>query len=263
MADTRFVGNKNVDVWWINEGDYVDANSPTATEINTSGIRVTEAMAWDGTTFPAATDSEEQSDLGLWDDANATTRGVANFDAVMNYFKPKNINETTTDYGKVYNEFRKMGLRGILVTRISQLVTTGVIKAATAGDWISVYKSITDGFSLDVEGDDSYKYAITHLPQGFVRINTQVKNASPVTVTRKSAAGAVNPGDKIVLWATLGGHYATQVVEWSVDDPSIGTVSQNGVVTIADDAAAEAELVVTAAHPAASASGTHTITLAA
>ena len=257
MADERFVGNKNVDIWWIDEGDYADANSPTAAEIN-AGVRVTPAVAWDGTSFPAASDSDTDSDLGLWDDANATSMGAMQFDASINYFYPKDLSEGVSDYGKVYQHFRKLGLRGILVTRISQLTASGVVTPAAAGQWISVYKAITDGYQSDFEGDDSYKYAINYLPQGLVKVNTQVKNAGPVVITRVSTAGTVGVGDKVVLRANLGGHYATQVVDWRTSDPAVAAVSQNGVVT----AVAAGSVSITAVHPAATgATVAHAITV--
>lgn len=258
MADERFVGNKNVDLWWIDEGDYANANAPTADEINTDGIRLTPAIAWDGTTFPAAGDSDSDTDLGLWDDANATSRGAMQFDASTNFFYPKDLTEGVTDYGLVYQHFRKLGLRGILVTRISQLSATGVATPAAAGQWVSVYKSITDGYQIDVEGDDSYKYTISYLPQGLVKVYTQVKNPGPPVITRLSTAGSVAAGAKVVLRATLGGHYATQVVDWKSDHPEFASVSQNGVVT----AIASGTANITATHPAATGTATaHVVTV--
>lgn len=256
MADERFVGNKNVDLWWLDEGDYVDADSPTAAEIN-AGLRLTPAVAWDGTTFPGATDSDSDADLGLWDDANATSRGAMQFDASINFFFPKDLTNTTTDYGKVYQQFRKLGLRGILVTRVTQLTATGTVTPAAAGQWISVYKTITDGYQTDLEGDDSYKYAINYLPQGLVRVNTQVKNAAAIAITRLSATGSVAAGAKVVLRAAMGGHYATQVVDWKSSNPTVASVSQNGVVT----AVASGTANITASHPAAPTATAHVVTV--
>lgn len=103
----------------------------TAAEIN-GGIRVTPALGMDGTSFPAAGALDAATDLGLWDDANATFRGAPSFDATLNYFFPKDLTEGVTDYGLVYQHFRKLGLKGVLVTRVTQLAT-GVITAAAAG----------------------------------------------------------------------------------------------------------------------------------
>lgn len=261
MADTRFTGNKNIDVWWIDEGDYANEEALTAAEIN-AGVRVTPALAWDGTSFPAAGDSDAATDLGLWDDANATFRGAPSFDATLNYFFPKDLTEGVTDYGLVYQHFRKLGLKGVLVTRVSQLTATGTITAAAAGQWISVYKSITDGFQTDIEGDDSYKYAITYLPQGYQKVYTQVKNAAAPVVTRLSTAGAVAAGSKVVLRATLGGHYATQAVNWLTSNAAVAQVSQNGVVSVAAGAAPAATCNITCTHPAATGTSTaHVITV--
>lgn len=230
MVDVRFEPNKNVDVWFLLDGTYANANSPTDTEIN-NGIWLNPGVAFANSTFPTATDSSTESDPTLEDESTAVSLGSANFDAVLNMNYPKILTETNSDYGKIYNHFRKLGVKGILVTRISQRSASGVPTLAAAGQWISVYKSITDGWELDIEGDTSYKYTMSYLPQGLVVVNTQVKNTTPITLTNKSASSSLTVGDHAVVWATLGGHYATQAVEWSSSNPNVATVSPNGVVT--------------------------------
>ena len=244
--DQRIASNGNTTVWLIPANGIADYRSPTVAEIN-AGINATPAIAWDGTTFPTASDSDDVDDRSLEDAGNATTRGSAQFEATLNFFHPKVNTDNAGDFGKVYNFLRQPRVPVYVVTRVLQKPTEGAYKAAEAGEWISVYRFISDGWEDDVADDDSYKYAISFLTQGNVAVYTQVKNSSPVTVTNASGSGSLAVGGHAVLRATLGGKRATEVVEWSSSDPKIATVSPNGVVTAVKAGTA----TITATHPAA------------
>lgn len=251
MADLKVSSNGNVTVWLIPVASVSDYRSPTATEINTSGVDVTNAIAWDSTTFPSATDSDDIDDRSLRDKGNATTRGAAQFEATLNFFRPKNNTDTTSDYGIVYNMLRTPGVPLYVVTRVLQ-GTAGVHTDASAGQWISVYRFVSDGWTNDIEGDDSYKYAVGFLTQGEVAVYTQVKNATAPTVTNASGLGATTVGGHVVLRATLGGKRATQVVAWSSTNNAVATVSPNGVVT----GVSAGTTGITCTHPAATGAST-------
>lgn len=245
MADEKVTSNGNIDVWAILATDVADINSPTATEINTDGVRVTEAIAWEGTTFPTASESNDIDDRSLNDRGNATTRGFAQFEATLNFFRPRDVKDTVSDYGKAFQLFKQTRVPILLVTRVAQRVTGGVGSPAAAGQWISVYRFITGSFVDDTEGEDSYKYAVSFMPQGELAINTQVKNATPISLTAASTSVAV--GGHTTIRAVLGGKRATQAVIWNSSDDSVATVSQNGVVTGVSAGSAN----ITATHPAA------------
>lgn len=248
--DTRISANGNVQIWLLPANGIANPDSPTAAEIN-AGLHVTDAIAWDSTTFPTATESEDQDDRSLFDKGNATSRGASQYEAELNFFYPADLSDTVTDYGKAFQFLKTPGVGVYLVVRVLQ-GTSGVYTPAAAGEWISVYKFITDSWTDDIEGDDSNKYAIGFLTQGVSKVYTQVKNATPVTVTNASGTASIDVGEHIVLRAVLGGKRATQVVTWSSSNPSVATVSPNGVVT--GQAVGTAD--ITASHPAASAAST-------
>lgn len=249
MADQKAMSNGYLDVWAVPVAGIVDYRSPTAAEIN-AGIRLTPAIAWDGTTFPASTDSDDVDDRSLEDKGNATTRGAAQFEATINGFYPKNLNENLTDYGKMFTFFRVPRVPVYLVTRVLQR-TPGVVVPAAAGQWISVFRFLSDGWTDDVADDDSYKYAISMLAQGEVAVYTQVKNATPPTVLPATLA-VTTAGPAKTLRATLGGKRATQTVIWTSANPAIATVSQNGVVR----GISAGSTTVTCTHPSATGSST-------
>ena len=241
----------NVHIWVIPGNGIADYRSPTAAEIN-AGLNITDALAWDGSTFPSATDSEDIEDRSMLDRGNAVSRGASQFEATLNLFYPRDNKDTVSDYGKAYQMFRVPGIPVYVVTRVLQ-GTEGELTPAAAGQWVSVYRFMTDGWTDDIEGDDSYKYAIGMLTQGEVAVYTQVKNATPVTITPAGTA-SVKIGESTALRATLGGKRATQGVRWLSSDNSKATVSPNGVVT----GVAVGTAAITAEHPAATGASTAT-----
>ena len=50
--DEKVTSNGNVQVWAVPVANVADFRSPTADEINTYGVPLEAAIAWDGTTFP-------------------------------------------------------------------------------------------------------------------------------------------------------------------------------------------------------------------
>lgn len=244
MADERVFSNGNVSIWVVPVTGIADYRSPTAAEIN-AGINLTAAIAWDGTTFPTATESNSIDDRSLLDKGNASTRGFAQWEAVLNFFYPKNPLSVTTDNAKAFQFFRGGRVDHYVITRVLQ-GTEGVNTPAVAGQDISVFKFISDQTTTDTEGENSYKLTVTEVAQGELAIHTLVKAPDPVVITLKGTAIAAI-GDKTTYWATIGTKYMTQNVEWSSSDPSVAEVSPNGVVTAIATGTAD----ITATHAAA------------
>jgi len=244
MADEKVTSNGNVQYWWIPEISLTDPSAPSATEINTSGLNISEAISWDTSTFPGATASNDIDDRSIMDRGNATSRGFAQFAGDLTFFRPNNVQDVTSTFGKVFQAFRTPRVPGFIVARALQ-GTTGIAGTVAAGQWVDVYKFIAATFIDDTEGEDSVKYNVAFLPQGDVYVNTQVKNATPVVLAPLTLA--VGVGVSKTVRATLGSKRATQAVRWVSSDETKATVSQNGVVT----GVAAGTANITATHAAA------------
>ena len=255
MVDKQITSNGNTTVWMLLGNAVADYRSPTAAEIN-AGIDITPAIAWEGTTFPTASESEDIDDRSLRDKGNATSRGTAQYEATLSLFMPDNNLDNVSDYGRAYNTLRVPRVPVIIVTRVLQ-APEGQHKDAAAGEWVSVYRFLSDGWTDDIEGDDANKYVVGMLTQGDVAVYTQVKNSAPIVVTNAtgSASGAV--GTYVVLRATMGGKRATNAVTWESSNLNVATVSKNGVVTRQAPGTAQ----ITAKHVAATTSTPLTITV--
>lgn len=260
MADEKFFADGNVDIIVIRANQLTDPSAPLITEVNTNGINISKAVAWDGSTWPTNTDSNDTDDRSIKDFGNALSRGYAQFEATLNFFYPKDRSVTTDDFGKAYAFFKDTPshIPVYLITRISQ-TTSNTVTPLVAGDIVSVFKFVTDAFVDDTEGDDSYKYAVNFLPQGAAYPNTQAVSSSKAAVTVTAPAGLPTAvGAKKALRATLNGKRVTNQVTWASSNTAVATVSVNGVVT----GVATGTANITASHPAGTTSTAQAVTIA-
>lgn len=252
--DVKVTPNDRVTVTLVPVVAIADYEAPTAAELNGgSAVNASPAIAWDGSTLPVASESDDIDDRSIVDKGNATSRGSAQYEGNLNLFHPRDKTDMTNPASVVYDFLRKPGVHVYAIVRVLQKDPT---EAYAAGEWISVYRFLTDGWEDDIEGDDSYKYSVSMLTQGEVVAYTQVKNSSSITVTN-TGTDTLSTGDVTALRATMGGHRATQAVEWKSSNPTVAVVSPNGVVK----ALANGTANITAEHPAASTSTALEITV--
>lgn len=259
MADERVFSDGYVDVVVIRQNQLTDPTAPLITELNSNGINVSNAIAWDGSTWPNNTDSNDTDDRSIKDVGNATTRGYAQYEATLNLFFPKDLTDTASDYGKAYQFFKDTANRipVYIVTRILQ-TAPNAIQPFVAGDIVSVFKMGTDAFVADTEGEDSYKYAINFLPQGGVWPYTQAVSSSKATIAVTAPGGLpTTVGSRKALRATLNSKRVTNQVDWVSSNPAVATVSPNGVVTGVSAGTAN----ITATHAAGTVSVAQAVTI--
>ena len=257
MADTRVYSNGYLDIVFVPINGLTNPDGPTLAQVN-AGVNVSEAVAWDGTTFPVMSESSDVEDRGIKDAGNAQSRGFAQYEGSLTFFYPRDLKDVTSSFGKAFQMLKLPGGSYWVVTRILQGVK-GEVAPFAAGQYVSVYKFIADTFINELEGEDSYKYQVEMLQQGFAYPNTLLAPAGAITVTNASGAGSIAVGAHAVLRATVSGHRANQLVKWTSSDSTKATVSPNGVVT----GVAAGTASITASHPSATSSSTPvTITVA-
>lgn len=245
MADTRVYSNGYLDIVFIPINGLTTPAGPLATEVN-AGLNISEAVAWDGSTFPAMSESSDVEDRGIKDAGNATSRGFAQYEGALTMFYPRDLKETATTFGKVFQMLKLPGGAYWVVTRVLQGVK-GEVNPMTAGQFVSVYRFIADTFINELEGEDSYKYLVEMLQQGYAYPNTLLAPAGAISVTNATGETEIAVNDHVVLRASLSGHRATQLVRWESSNPDVAYVSQNGVVTGISAGTAD----ITATHPSA------------
>lgn len=244
MANTQLTADGlAISVWWALPNYAVDPWNPTALEVN-SALDLTCEISWSDWSFGAQA-SNQISDPYLCDVGNSQTRGLAQFGGTASLAYPSQYTDLSDTTAAAFAALSQPGTEGYMIIRVDGLKTTGgspdKAKPAQTGDFISVYRVQSDGYSDSVTGADlgSFKYTITFIPRGEVYVFTRV-GAGTVSTPAPVGAADLTVGGKTPLsayfsdrplaidageWEGYPGAF-----DWSVDDSSVARVDANGVL---------------------------------
>jgi hypothetical protein len=240
--------NGYIKVVWVLEADIADPEFPTAAELN-AALDLSSAISWEDYAL-GSTGSDDIEDRALTDLGNATSRGSANYEAVLDFFRDKNNQDATSVYVDAFEAFRTFDVVGYLVTRVNDKPATD---AFAAGDTVSVFKVIISHTTDITSGDTSTKFQVTFLSQGSLFTHTTVAGAGSITVASTLALAV---GEAKVLTPTLAGKSIRSRATYTSASPDVARVSSNGAVVGVSAGTA----VITTAYGAGT-SGTTTVTV--
>lgn len=250
--DKRVQANGFVNIFWVPDGGLAKPGAPLGTEM-AAALDLSPGVAWEGLTV-GATGTNEIDDRGILDSASTTTAGSVQYGASISYFYPKYLADANDDFVKIRNTFKEKNVLGYLIVSLLQN-PQHQSKKPVAGDWVSVYKVMTDSFAHDTEGEDSYKFTLEYLPQGLARTYALVTDGTEaLEVSAAPTLTAV--GDKGLITAELFDKSVTQGCNWSSSNSEVVSVSPNGVVV----RHATGPVTITVDHPSAAAPKTVSIT---
>jgi len=244
----KITSNEYVKVAWVLDANMTpdEAKAPSETILNAgTTVQLSPAIAWQDFAL-GATDSDDVEDRGITDPGNAVTRGFANFEGTLSFFRDANPDDTTSDYVKAWETFKVPRTYGWLVLRVAEKKWD---QPWAAGDRVSVFRFVADVITDDASGDDAVKFTVNFLPQGQLYTYTVVKGATPAALAGVSSTAASAIGDADVLHPTLNGKDIRTVATYVSSNPAVASVSANGVVKSLSAGTAN----ITVNHPAASA----------
>lgn len=253
----KITSNEYVKIAWVLDANMTptEAQAPTETILNAgTTVQLSPAIAWQDFAL-GATDSDDVEDRGITDPGNAVTRGFANFEGTLSFFRDKDQTDTTSDYNKAFDTFRTPRTYGYLVVRVAEKKWSD---AWAKGDRVSVFRFVADIITDDATGDDAVKFTVNFLPQGLLYPYTLVEGDTPDAITgvatTNSQTVAAGP---YRLAPMLSGKDISAVATYSSDDTTVALVTANGVVVPVSAGTAD----ITVNHPAATAAVTQTLTL--
>lgn len=248
----KITSNEYTKVAWVLDTSITtaEAAAPSAAILN-AAIDLSPAVAWQDWSL-GATDSDDVDDRGITDPGNAVTRGFANFEGTLSFFRDANPNDLTSPYVQAFETFRTPRTYGYLVLRVAEKHWS---EDFAAGDRVSVFRFVADAITDDTEGDDSVKFTINFLPQGILHPYTVAIGTG--TLAGVTPTDAMVVGDKDVLAPTLDGADVRATSQYVSSDAAIVRVSPNGVRS----AVAAGSATISVSHAGASAPIEQTITV--
>jgi len=220
---SRQSANGFVKVAWILEANVANPAFPTPTELNTNGLDLSAAISWEDFAL-GSTGSDDIEDRALTDLGNAVSRGSANYEATLDFFRDLDNQDAASVYVDAFEAFRTADVVGYLVCRFVRPASA----VWAAGDTISVFKVIVS-YSADMtSGDNSTKFQVNFLSQGALSTNTTVASGSAVVGVPPTSSLAV--GARLVLLPTLDGVSIRSRATYVSANPALVTVSNHGVV---------------------------------
>lgn len=251
----RDLSNHRIQVWIglassLGQYDY-------ATEAELAAmVMAAPAIRWNGFDFGMQA-SEQIDDRSLDDDATATLRGFLQFGGGMPLFFPRATDQSST-LRQIFNLVKTRG------TELALVIRAGWVDRkvpGTAGDNISIFKVMSDGFTPDTEGDGGYAYLLNLLPRGDVAPWTIVADSPAAQVVVTKVAGANTPGSIQLFKATYLGNDITQRATWASSDQAAVTINNQGIAELVGDDTDTAD--ITATFPGGVESDPVTVTIAA
>ena len=244
MANTKVnTDGYAITAWWALPNAFVNPAKPTVAEL-TATTDITTAIAWENFSFGSQA-SAQTSDPSLGDVGNTQVRGFAAFGGTMSFFYPFDYTDTSNLLLSTFNLLRIPRTLGYVVLRVDGYKTTASVgdksKPPVAGDMVSIYKVMSDGWADVNTGENAFKYTITFQPQGDLWVNAIVDTT--VTVVTPVAIGTANyvsPNGKTPLGTYITGRQVASSAgfwngtpgrfNWTSSNPAVATVDKNGVV---------------------------------
>ncbi len=216
MADTKYIPNQRTKIGLalVNANPFANPAAPTATEL-AAIMDVTPATRMNGYSFNMKA-SKVTTDRSFADSAATETRGFLDFGGSIPFYLPTNFADTSDILQQVFTLYKAPGVGLWVVVRFGAL---GALPF-TAGDFISVYRVLTDAGEFDTSGVLGSVAKVTFLPQGDVYPAAIVAPAAAVAlVITVPASGSVGK----VIWpvVTYQGVNVTQDCTYKSSDTTL------------------------------------------
>lgn len=146
-------------IFWVPDGLGFDPEAPSATLL-TPARNISCAVVSGYTLNP--TDSDTDDSNSICDGANVATPTFYNYEGNITFFREGDPANTTSDYYKAFQFFKKKGATGYLVRRLGYLSSV----PAAAGQEVSSYYFTSDNPQDVVEDSGPIQFTVPFLPQG-------------------------------------------------------------------------------------------------
>lgn len=236
MTDIALPSKGNIRFRWYTDGAFANEYWPTVTELN-AGQELEQVVDFENFEAPVqASDDVERNPIGA--KATVTRRGAPNYGATYGFdypgYKADTANAAALVYaalGAINNTVNVPGyLAWSIDGEIGELNQPPIDLSWEDGDYVNIIKVTTDAWEDEITGEEDFTYSRTFLKRGLVNTYTVASTATPVLAATIDS-GSLAIGDLGFLTATVNGREFTRGATWTSSDPTVATVSRNGIVT--------------------------------
>jgi hypothetical protein len=234
MTDVRYPISGNIRAIFIPEGGLANEKAPTEAECS-AGLDISDAISWNDKDFGVQA-SNTVEDPAITAKGKVLNRGAAQFGGGLSFYYPKDRTDNTSIYKLTEDALGSPGVRGYIIFRVDGLELATEAGDSShpgtdfeAGDFVTVYKVKTAGYAQAITGEEAFRYTVSFLPKGFVKVNAIVRASATPVAPVISGASTAAVGDVIVLSATLVGRPYTRGLDWRTSTPAVGAV-RKGIV---------------------------------
>lgn len=235
--DERLNSRGNIRFRFAPIGGFANPYWPTVAELN-AGQELEGVTLWES--FEVGAQASETSDTAsIKAKSAAARRAAANYGGSASFWYAGDHTEMTNLASLVYAIFKDVNQPGYVYTSVDGEIGDPNQPPSDFtfehGDYVSMFRIMTDEWDDVITGEESFYYTRNFLPNGMMRTYTVASTSAPVLTIAGTPTGDI--GDLVGLRALVNGRDWTRGVTWSSDDIEIATVSSSGIVTgvAADD----------------------------
>jgi hypothetical protein len=231
MTDERLPSKGNVRFRFYPEGAFANAYWPLVSELN-AGQELEACTLWDS--FEVGSQASGTSDTSSIKAKSAVSkRAAAEYGGSASFWYPGDSGDMQNLASVVYDIMKEVNQPGYLVTSVDgEIGESGqpdIDFTFSDGDFVSVFKIITDEWTDAITGEEAFYYTRNFLKNGFVRTYTVASLSAPAMIA-SIADPALSVGDVSSVDVDVNNRNWTRGANFKTSDPAIVTVSPSGVV---------------------------------
>lgn len=229
--DIPLQSDGNVRFRYYPDGAFANFYWPRVAELN-AGQELEGVTDWDN--FEVGAQASETSDrVPIKAKSAVVRRAAANYGGTASFYYPGVQSDMTNLAAIVFKIFKELNVSGYVVTSVDGEIgdpNQPLINMTFAdGDYLSVFKIITDEWDESITGEEEFYYTRTFLKNGGLAPYTVASATAPALVAA-GVAPAATAGSIGSVTALVNGRDHTRGVRWISSAPGNVTVSQTGIL---------------------------------
>lgn len=238
----RLISDRHLGVWYAPTSGVTGVQDPG--EPDQAEIRAMQnaapSISWNDWDF-GMQESETTNDPSLADDSTYEDYGQINYGGSVSHYYPQDYDDNSNNHSLVYDMIDQPRTAIDVVTRLDG-AKNNVTDLPSDGDFVSVFRTMTDSWEDSDQGADAIRYTTGFLSQGVVAVDTVVGTHTLTAIP--PASDPWDAGNKARLRVSVQDRDYTNALEFSSDDPEVVQVYPGGFYEVTGSASDTADITI-------------------